>query len=483
MTDQSPSPSVESPQSQDKLRHTLDRLAAALEKGNERARHNGAAEGGDEPEGKGNEGEGGDKDKQEGDGKAEKADGEKKPDGDKKDGDDKPESHKPSKKTIFIGVGIVLLLVAAGLFFWLRGRGKVSTNDAYVTGHVHQISARVAGTVEGVDVDDNQLVKEGQVVVRLDPRDLSVARERAAATLAQAESQALQARASVLQSQAAVTQAQAQVTQQQAQVALAAANLELAQINFNRNRGLFQRDARAVARADVDTTQGTLKAQESQLDAARANVEAARANVQALQAAAEASAANVKVSEANVAVARAGLADAELQLSYCQVVAPVGGKVSRRTVEAGQRLTPGQALLAIVPENVWVLANFKETQLEKIVVGQRVDITVDALPKHVFLGTVDSIQEGSGATFSLLPPDNATGNFTKIVQRVPVKIVFDEDSVRDFKDKIVPGLSVTPKVDLLSATPGKPAVKAQKREEKRQEKQEKQNREPGEGKS
>ena len=151
-------------------------------------------------------------------------------------------------------------------------------------------------------------------------------------------------------------------------------------------------------------------------------------------------------------------------------------------MEVGQRLNPGQALLSVVPENVWIVANFKETQLEHLAVGQRVDIEVDGLPHHVFLGTIDSLQEGTGATFALLPSDNATGNFTKIVQRVPVKIVFDEDSVRDFKDKIVPGLSVVPKVDLLSATPGKPAQKAQKREEKRQEKKEKQNREREEGK-
>ena len=486
-----PPPANEPGGARDDLNQTLDRIAAALERRNEQGAGDQAGGSGKEGDGEQGQSPKGDGDKPpEGEGKQPPEGGDdKKKDGkggdgkqeDGKDGD-KPKSKKPSKKAILIGVVVVLLIVAAGVFFWLGSRNKVSTDDAYVTGHVHQVSARISGTVEGVDVDDNQIVEEGQVVVRLDPRDYLVARDRAAAALAQASSQALQARANVAQTAAAVIQAQAQVTQQQAQASQAQANLELAQINFNRNRGLYQRDAKAVAKADVDTTQSNLGAQQAQLDAARANVEAAKANVQAVQAQAVAAEANVNVAEANVGVARAGLADAELQLSYCRVLAPVGGKVSRKTVESGQRLSAGQALLAIVPENVWVLANFKETQLERLVVGQRVDVKVDALPHHVFLGTVDSIQEGSGATFSLLPPDNATGNFTKIVQRVPVKIVFDEDSVRDFKDKIVPGLSVVPKVDLLSATPGKPADKAEKREEKRQEQKAKQNREREEGK-
>jgi membrane fusion protein (multidrug efflux system) len=130
------------------------------------------------------------------------------------------------------------------------------------------------------------------------------------------------------------------------------------------------------------------------------------------------------------------------------VVSPVEGRVSKKTVEAGQRLQPGQALMAVVEDDVWVLANMKETQLNRIEVGQHVEIEIDALKGHVFTGRVDSIQAGSGASFALLPPDNATGNFTKIVQRVPVKMVFDADSIRDFRDKIVPGLSVVPKIDL-----------------------------------
>jgi membrane fusion protein (multidrug efflux system) len=183
----------------------------------------------------------------------------------------------------------------------------------------------------------------------------------------------------------------------------------------------------------------------------------------------------LKVAQANVNAEQAAVRDAELQLSYCSVISPVRGKVSKKTVETGQRLAPGQALMAIVPDHIWVLANLKETQLPGVRVGQRVDIRIDAIPKRTFTGRVDSIQEGSGATFSLLPPDNATGNFTKIVQRVPVKIVFDEDSIREFRDQIVPGLSAEPRIDLRS-------LQDDSRESGREKKMEKQNRKAEEGK-
>ena len=354
MPDSQPPPDADPSGTPDDLRKSLDRIAAALEKGNE----------------KGEKKEGDDGDKKEGEGKEGKEGGE----GDKKRG--------PSKKVIIIGVIVVLLILGVVLFLWLNSRDKVSTDDAYTTGHVHAVSSRVAATVDHVDVDDNDLVTEGQILVHLDPRDYVVSRDKARANVAQAEAQLLQAHASATQSEAAILQAQAQVAQQEAQVKQAETQLELARINFNRNKGLFQRDARAVAQSDVDTTQSNLGGQQAQLDAAHANLDAARANVQAQQASASATQANVKVGEANVGAARAGLADAELQLSYCEIHAPVGGRISKKNAEEGQRVAVGQALLSVVPENVWVLANFKETQLERIAVGQRVDVEIDALPHH-----------------------------------------------------------------------------------------------------
>jgi membrane fusion protein (multidrug efflux system) len=364
--------------------------------------------------------------------------------GQKQEKEDESDSKpfRPSKKVIVIGAIIVVVLVVAAFLYWLHARNFVSTDDAYTTGHVHQISARVPGTVVELNVDDNQHVKAGDVLVRLDPRDYEVSLEKARAALGQAEAQKIR--------QDAV------IAQTRAQGSAADAQYEKARLDYERITGLFTKDIKAVSKADVDAATASLVA-------ARAQVEESRANLLAAQGEFTVDDASVKASEADVH-------DAELQLSYCNVLSPVDGKVSKRTVETGQRLQPGEALMAIVPDDVWILANLKETQLERVQIGQRVDIKIDTLPHYEFFGTVNSIQEGSGATFSLLPPDNATGNFTKIVQRVPVKIVFDDESIRDFRDKIVPGLSVEPTIDLLSP-------RNDKREKKRKETEEKQNRE------
>ena len=166
--------------------------------------------------------------------------------------------------------------------------------------------------------------------------------------------------------------------------------------------------------------------------------------------------AELVAAQAAVETNEANLDNAKLQQSYCWVLAPVDGRVSKRTVEVGQQLSAGQALMSITPDDVWILANYKETQLEKVKVGMRVTIPIDMFKDHPFTGRVDSIQNGSGATYSLLPPDNATGNFTKIVQRVPVKITFDHDdsdtSIKGFEALVVPGLSCEPVIDINSAS-------------------------------
>jgi membrane fusion protein (multidrug efflux system) len=229
---------------------------------------------------------------------------------------------------------------------------------------------------------------------------------------------------------------------------------------------------KAVAKADVEAATAQFESARGAVDASRANQAAALATAESSRADLQAAEAQVKVTEASAASARAALRNAELQLSYCRIVSPVDGKVSKKTVETGQQLQPGQALMAVVPQDVWIIANLKETQLEKVQIGQRVDVKIDTLPHKTFYGSVHSIQEGSGATFSLLPPDNATGNFTKIVQRVPVKIVFDPDSIHDFLDKIVPGLSVEPHIDLRSLKDNPREPKRTRREEKQNEKEE-----------
>ena len=310
---------------------------------------------------------------------------------DEKDRDDGPKrKFHPSKKVLIIGGIVAAILVVGGFLYWLHARNFESTDDAYTAGHIHEISARVAGTVETVDVDDNQLVKAGQPLIVLDPRDFKVAVE--------------QTRAQVLQRRAATEQAEA--------------NLDRAQSDYDRVTGLYQNDIKAVSKADVDNATAAFKAATGATAAAKADL----------------------------AAAEAALSNAELQLSYTTIIAPVDGIVGKKSVETGARIQPGQALMAVVQPDVWVLGNFKETQLARVRAGQHVEVKIDAVPDHTFSAHVDSFQPGTGSTFALLPPDNATGNFTKIVQRVPVKIVFD--NLGGYRDRVMPGLSCEPKIDL-----------------------------------
>lgn len=337
--------------------------------------------------------------------------------GEKKEGK-KPK--RPSKKTLIIG-GIVLgVLLLLGLLYYLHARHFVSTDDAYTTGHVHPISARIAGTVSKVFVNDNQEVHAGQTLVQLDPSTSELNLEKARAQLGQARASLEQAEADVLQKKATSERAEA--------------DLQKAQTDFDRVNGLYQQDVKAVSKAEVDAADAALKSAKGGFAAARANTVAAEAQR--------------AVAHAGVASVEAALHDAQLQLSYTTIEAPVDGVISKKTAETGQRIQPGQAVMAVVGKDIWVVANLKETQLAQVRVGQTVSIHVDAVPDQDFAGRVDSFQAGTGAEFALLPPDNATGNFTKIVQRVPVKIVFDQDSLGKYRNRIVPGLSCAPTIDL-----------------------------------
>ena len=456
MPENNPSPTDVPAEQKDDLRQTLERIASALEKRNEQA---GRQEGDEKKEG-GEEGK--DDKKEEGGGQDKKEGGE----GDKKEGkdDDKAkdkkddEDKKPGKiKRFFTSVlGIIItLVVLAVLIIALIAlvhyeKTHVSTDDAYTTGHTHMVSPRVAGMVIERWVDDNQDVKKGALLVKLDTSDYEVALERAEADLDQSKATVIQSQAAVIQAKAAVEQAQAQVAQARAQTNQAGAQYQVAGVNYGRNSALFTKDTRAVSQSDVDTTKSSLDSSKGAFDAAKANTQAAEANVDAAKAMQQSREAELVVSQAAVETNKANVDNATLQLSYCWVISPVNGRVSKRTVEVGQQLSAGQALMSITPNDVWVLANYKETQLEHIRVGQAVKIPVDMFPGHPFTGRVDSIQNGSGATYSLLPPDNATGNFTKIVQRVPVKITFNADSIKGFEDLVVPGLSCEPVIDLSS---------------------------------
>ena len=344
----------------------------------------------------------------------------------------------------------ILVVVGLCVFipYYLYSRNYQSTDDAFIEGHVVQIDPKVAAYVSRIHFDDNTQVKQGDLLIELDPRDLDVAVQRAHTQLAQAQAGVLQAQAGVEQAHAKLAQAQAQVLQQQAQVIQTQAQFDLAGINFNRDTSLFNRDIKAIAKTNLDTTKSAHDAASATLDAARANLTAAQANVQAEQSGQAAADAQLAVAQATVKTADVAVRDAELQLSYGKIAAPISGRVTRKSVEPGDYVTVGQALLSIVPDDMWVTANYKETQLTDMRHGQPVDIEADAFPGRVLHGRVDSIQRGTGARFSLLPPENATGNYVKVIQRIPVKITFDDPP--DRLPPLSPGMSVEPRVNISS---------------------------------
>src|SRR5438445_2445767 len=375
-----------------------------------------------------------------------------------------------------IVVGAVIVLAVAGFFVWRYLNTYEGTDDAQVDGHINNISARVSGYVLKVNVDDNQYVAKGAVLVEIDPRDYQVALERARAELADAEATAqamnlnvpvetigtttqLSTSESNLQAmQAAVGAAQRQLDSARAQLQQAEANNTRAQADVSRYRVLLGKDevsqqlydqADAAAKANaaaVDGARAAVSVAEQQVAQAQIRVSQAEAAVQYSRTGPQqvaATQARARAAIAAVQQKRAALDKAQLDLDYCTVAAPVSGVVNKR-VEVGMNVQPGQTLLSVVPlEEVWVTANFKETQLRRMKVGQRVTISVDAYGRE-YQGRVESIAGATGAQFSLLPPENATGNYVKVVQRIPVKIVLDPGLNRDHLLRL--GMSVQPKV-------------------------------------
>jgi membrane fusion protein (multidrug efflux system) len=276
-------------------------------------------------------------------------------------------------------------------------------------------------------IRDNQTVKEGDLLLEIDPRDYNTKLAQAHADLESAQSQLEQAKAQVVVDEAKAAQQLAAVTVAEAEAGRAGADLKRYQAV----------ESRAVSQTQLDL-------QKTQAESTSATVEEARQQAKAAAAQVSLSRANINTAAAGVQQAEAKMQQAQLDVSYTKIVAPVDGRVTQRSVEKGAYVQTGQSLLALVPTNVWVVANFKESQLARMRPGQPVSIEVDAYPKRHFKGRVDSLQAGSGAQFSLLPPENAVGNYVKVVQRVPVKIIFDEPL--DTQLDIAPGMSVEPKV-------------------------------------
>ncbi len=351
-----------------------------------------------------------------------------------------PAKASPVRRLILIVVGLAML-AWAGKFIWHLYNYE-TTDDAYVSGRIHQVSPQLAGSVTAVLVADNQMVKAGEVLVRLDPLEYQIAVERAQAGVAQAEAQRAQAVAAVGQAESQLAEAQARLGQARAQQSQAQAQYDFAKLSQDRNIQLFNGGSGSISQQDVDATQSALRVAQSGQEAAAASLRAGEAGVASAQAARETALALGKAADAAAQTAAAGVREAQRKLSLTTILAPVDGRVGNRSVEIGDRVEAGQALMAVVEPEVWVIANFKETQLSHMKPGMPADMTVDALSGLKLEGKIDSIAPASGAQFALLPPDNATGNFTKVVQRVPVKIILDPASLQQAGGRLRPGLSV-----------------------------------------
>jgi membrane fusion protein (multidrug efflux system) len=424
------------------------------------------------------------------------------------------------RPAFLIGAIIVILVVAIfGIRYWLYARSHETTDDAFVDGHIIQVSPKASGYVARVYVTDNQQVKAGDLLAELDARDfeakvtqakaaldaglaqqhqaqtqVTLTRANTRANVQQAAAGVRQARSGVTGSQANAAAERSRISQSAAGVSTAVANVEQSRAELSaalaaavranadvlRYQELYSKDE--VSRQQLDVAVAAARTADAQVEAARQKVAASEARVNEARSAESAQAhtarraqtqitgAQAQVSEAQgrlaqantapqqVAVSeaqaksaganleglRAALDAAELELSYTKIYAPETGRVTRKAVEVGALVQVGQPLMAVVPGEVWVTANFKESQIGKIRPGQSAEVKIDAYSDKTFKGHVDSIQAGTGARFSLLPAENATGNYVKVVQRIPVKIVFDEPP--DPQHLLAPGMSVVPQV-------------------------------------
>jgi membrane fusion protein (multidrug efflux system) len=345
--------------------------------------------------------------------------------------DDKPKSKLP---LIILGV-VVVVAIIGGLIYWLMHRGLVSTDDAYTEGRAIAIAAKVSGYVTELNVDDNTMVKAGDLLMKIDPRDYITARDQAQANLELAQAQLISAEVDL---EIARVRAPANLEQAQAQLAQAEANKQQAEQEYRRQRAV---DQRATTQTNVDQATAQMKSATAAVMNAKAQVDVASLVQQNIQSAE----ATVQQRRAQVDQGRANLEQADINLAYTELRAPQDGRITKRNVEKGTYLQPGQQILYVVTPEIWVTANFKENQLTGIRPGQPVTIDVDSFPDMELHGHVDSIQEGSGARFSAFPAENATGNFVKIVRRVPVKIII-ENGLGDRRGLPL-GISVVPTVN------------------------------------
>jgi membrane fusion protein (multidrug efflux system) len=326
-----------------------------------------------------------------------------------------PGNNGKKKKALMIAGIVVAIGLVAGYFYSGYRKTHVSTDDAFIDGNIHTIAAKISGTVKKIYVTDNQPVKQGELLLEIDPEDYTV-RYREASSVVNAE-------------KAKLAEAETKIAAAKANLDLQRANLKLAEIEKTRSENLFQKEVIPRDRYDRSMTG---------YEVAVAQVKAAEEQLRTAESQKLTQASTIKQKQASAALA-------DLNYQYTKIYAPADGYVTKKSVQVGNQIQAGQPLMAVVGLNdIWVVANYKETELENIRPGQQVDISVDSYPGKVFKGKVDSIMAGTGVTFSLFPAENATGNYVKVVQRIPVKITLQEGTDKDHLLRL--GMSVVPTV-------------------------------------
>jgi membrane fusion protein (multidrug efflux system) len=347
------------------------------------------------------------------------------------------------KKIIIIFILLAVVLTTGWLFYSWYMRTYISTDDAYITGRIHMVAPKIAGTVASVYVNDNQYVKAGELLLEIKPEDYEVRAVQASTAL-----DAEKSKQSETEHQIELTEKQCEVAK--FEVAAASANMEIEKVNMKKAELDFKRAEKLLkmqavsqeyydqAKTIYDTSVARLKTAEEELNQALANTEMQKVSVKQVKSTLSVKSSMVKQKEAM-------LQEAKLNLNYTKIYSPADGYITKKSIEVGDQLRPGQPVMTIVPLNdLWIIANYKETQLTRVKAGQKVRIKVDTYPEKIYKGRVDSIMAGTGSVLSMFPPENATGSFVKVVQRIPVKIVISD--MPDQKYPLRAGMSVVPTI-------------------------------------
>jgi len=353
-------------------------------------------------------------------------------------------NQRKKRAVAFIFFPVIILIGAGALYFYLRYKEtRISTDDAFVDGRVHVIASKIPGTVKMINIKDNQFVKRNDLLLEIDPRDYEVRVKEARAGLETERAKIPEIRERVEAVKKQLSEIIASLEAARANLQLQKANLEFARVEFQRSESLFKKEV--IPKQQYDNSKTKYEVAIAQVKAAQDLANQVEASLDTQRALVKQTESGLPPQEAQIRQRDALLKGTELNLSYTRIYAPADGYIAKRSVEVGNQIQAGQSLMAVVPlDDIWITANYKETQLERVKPGQRVKIKVDTYPGKVFYGKVDSLMAGTGAVFSLFPPENATGNYVKIVQRIPVKILLDQGTDPSHILRI--GMSVVPTI-------------------------------------